>query len=651
MPPDKNDALTDSQRDRASAKRQMIATIFPLVEQGLPMQEAAVLSGLSSSAISKIIARAPVSRGERITTAEKCRRILALPLDQLAPGRAKGVQSQYENLAKLPAVRQELHRIYMLTIGASSEYMAAGRRSGSAALTLERFADCPLCPPPLAAKLRTGSKPTVLMRVIRSITAELEARHRGQSHYELSAITGRRTLEIEAADGTKEPMLAGRTWVFDDMSTNVPFWFEAPADAGSIMGLKKLVERHGCAIGRQGLYAWDWGSSAWMGMELVGRVRDAYTADIILRFFRRLMQTYGKPDTIVLEKSVWKARSIDGFEVRGAEPEAEEIVPEKFTRPAMEEAEKALLQDGLRALGIRMIYTWTPRGKPIEGAFNYLQRVFPTFLKPGEGVNIGRYAGEFERSARRMRQGGDGVKHPAELGFIHIDRHADVSWEAMQWINGRHTDARNGKPIELLTQALTAAPLPPVTEQDLACFLPDMRELMIRGGHVLPTVNGQVLAFIHPEHFAELGDGYLVSVKFDRAEPTLGAAIYNRDTSSRNFKGYRLGQFICWAVLHSDAPAISLRDREEDQGRQLIARYKLFHRNAYRALDLPKQKTVQISERRDGAGNSVTVQRGGASSAPINPRSVRDATPTPAPARNTDLPFAVRKLLETEETT
>jgi len=611
------DCISARQKQAAGERRVLLQHAHDCLKAGMSQQAAAKVCGLSSAALSRLLNSVP--GGGKLSPLAKCERLLGFPVEQLAPDQARGAQSLFAELAKMPSVQQELYRLYLLTIGSSSEYMGASRRTGSAALTLERFADSEQCPERLRERLRNGCQPKPLLQVIRRITAEIEQRHRGQRHYELYSIVGRRSLEIELEDGTREALPVGRTWVFDDMSTNWPFWFEAPAEAGVALGVKPLVERHGCGLGRQGLYGWDWGSAAWLGLELVGRVRDAYTADIILRFFRRLMQTYGKPDTIVLEQSVWKARSIDGFTVLN-----HEIAEEKYQRPGMEDGEKALLQDGLRALGIRLMYTWTPRGKPIEGGFQQVQTAFPTFCTPGEGVNIGRYAGEFERGAVAMRRAGDGVRHPKELGFLHIQRHADLSWETMQWLNQRNTGARAGKPAELLARALQESPLPRLTERDLACFLPDLRELQIRGGHVWPTVEGNALAFIHPEHFAELGNGYLVSVKFDPAEPLLGAAIYNRDLSSRNHRGYAAGQFICWATLHQDAPVISLRDRGEDEGRQLIARYRRFHRTEYRALNLPRQQTVQVSERRDGAGQVATVERGVNPKPEIrNPKEVR----------------------------
>lgn len=233
-----------------------------------------------------------------------------------------------------------------------------------------------------------------------------------------------------------------------------------------------------------------------------------------------------------------------------------------------------------------IIHTHTPRGKPIEGAFNYHQRLVPTFFEKGEVVNIGRHAGEFEYAAKAHLRGTKGVLHPRELGFVHIDRLADVAWEAMQWEGFKDKARRDGKPLEILTSYLQTNPLPPVSERDLAVFLPEKRNAMIRGGTLSAIVNGDMHQFLNPEIFAALGDGVRVDYAFDPAEPTLGAAVYNE-------RG-----FVCWANYLPAGPVISARDRSDDDAVQMIKRYKLAHRTAARMLDFKSLRTVKIAEQR-----------------------------------------------------
>jgi hypothetical protein len=496
----------------------------------------------------------------------------------------RGQSSEFDALLKVPEIVAEMNRLYVATMGASCAQATKERRTGSIALTLKRLGDFPLMPERLAAKLRGGTQPRPLVdHLKRTWTAEMEAKLRGQKHYALASVSGRRDLTEELADGSRVPLKPGRVWVLDDMSSNIPFWFEVPDKTNLPANISAMVTRHGCAVGRQGLYAWDWASSAWLGFDLIGRLRDAYQASDILRFLRKLMQRYGKPDQIRIEQGVWKSRAISGWKT------TEEGLIEtenEWQLPDMLGDETTKIADGIKALGVEVVYTYTPRGKPIEGAFNYHQRIVPTFLQQGEGINIGRHAGEFEWPAKQMRRAGDGVLHARDLGFIHIDRLADVAWQAMLW-EGMHDKARrDGKPLEILTQYLNNFPLAELTERDLAAFMPEKRSRNYKGGTIVVEVAGETHEFINPEVFALLPTGTKLDFAFDPAEPTLGAAIYDQ-------RG-----FLCWASYLPAGPVISNRVRTEDDAPQLLKRYKLAHRTAARLLDLKTLRTVKIAEAR-----------------------------------------------------
>ena len=587
-------ALSPRQRALAGERRTWLVEAQPHLAAGLSVSAVSRLLGLKGPALHRLLNLAPggspATRGEYL---------LAQPLESLAPEVPAGRTSDFEALLTGKPVRDELFRLYSLTLGACSASSAHSRRTGSMALTLERFADSQLCPGHLGAKLRAGSQPAPLLRLLRTFTAELEQKVRGEGHYQLASFVGRRSQDIELENGELVAAQPGKLWVFDDMSTNLPFWFELPPDVATAAAHQKLAARHGCAVGRQGLYAATWTPSGlcWLGVELLGRVRDAYTSDIILRFFRRLMQTYGKPDVIVLEQGVWKARNINGQSPR---PQTQDPIPSE----GLTDTDRHYLQDGLRGLGTRLIYVFSPRGPlkaQLECGFNYLQRVTPTLLSESEGVNIGRYGGEFEHAAQQMRRAHDGVAHPRDLGFLHLERCADATWSAMQWISERNRAAAS---------FASSTPRARLTADELAIFLPEYRELQINGGHVWPTVNGLELSFIQPELFAALGNGARVGVKFDPAEPTLGAAIYELGT----------GQFLGWAAHHGAGPLLSYRADRSDEGLQLLKRYRAAHRTAYRAFDLPSRRTIRIAEARDGQGNVATVAQGQTPQTP-DPRS------------------------------
>ncbi|HWD20483.1 MAG TPA: hypothetical protein VHB20_14520 [Verrucomicrobiae bacterium] len=529
-----------------------------------------------------------------------------------------GQTSAWELLAQDPAVRQALLTIYTATIGASCDEMTRERRTGSMALTLHRFADHELCPPRLAKALRRGAQPKPLVNVIRQITPGVEAKIRGPKHFSLSGtLIHRRELVEIMGDGSASPINLGDWWVFDDMSTNAPFWFAGPDESPW--------------IGRQGLYAYDV-RQQWLGLEHIGTSRDSYTAAIILRFIRRLMQALGKPRRgIVLERSVWAARSIAGFRIS----KSGVVFEEEVERNAMSDADKAMLQEGIKALGIEVHYTYTPRGKEIEGAFNYLQRVFGTFV-PQDAVIIGRHAGEFEHGAKQLRRARGSAFHPEDLGFLHIDRHADLSEQTMQWINNRKAwNAGEDLEVSPSENPVKYPELGPLTERDLAAFMPDVFEETIRGGKIVVKVNKQVYEFCAPELFARLGAGYRIAGRFDVSESSLGAAIYNREPrdAASNLLGMQVGQFMGWAEFLPPVPRFVWGESAAaDKAGELKKRHNGFVRTTFRTVGLPRHKAATA---RDGKGNVAVVGNSDAGRSTELPRRV--AAPEPAPRINREL--------------
>lgn len=593
--------LSETQYAEAAARRLMLVQAAPLFDSGLADARIARLIGVSPAVFSRVVNLCACKSTAALTTKGKVLRLLDLPMARLAPPPPKYRGSEFEPLLQVKAVTDEIIRLYVATMGASCDKSTNDRRTGSIATTLKRLGDFEVIPPGLAAKLQAGSQPKPLVDFIKkTFTPEIEAKIRGQKHYQHATVCGRRDLVEEFADGSIGPLRPGRVWVFDDMSSNIPFWFEVDRECAETVtdkGLRQLVERHGCVLGRQGLYAWDWATGAWLGMELVGRLRDAYQSADILRFVRKLVTLYGKPEKIIFERGVWMSRSINGWSVMDDDRLVER--EDALQIPDMDSKEKAKITDGIRAIGVEIIYAYSSRGKPIEGAFNYHQRLVPTFFERGEVVNIGRHAGEFEWSAKAHLRASKGVLHPRDLGFVHIDRHADVSWQAMMWEGNKPKARRDGPPIPTLAAYLSASPLQPVTHQDLAAFLPHKDSITIRGGLISPLGH----QFINPEQFAAMGDSTRVFYAFDPAEPTLGAAIYTA-------KG-----FLCWADYQPAGPVISARDRSQEAGPQNIRRYKAAHRNAFRALDIATLRPVAVAERRDGSGGATLLQHGGGATA------------------------------------
>lgn len=593
-----NRTLTDEAYEVGRKRAQILKLARPLLAQTgkdrLPVAEIARIAGTSPGNLCKLAARFENLKDEELT-----------PERLAGKFTNSGRRSTWEEIAAKPEVQERIKQLYLVTTGASSDYMTVDRRTGSMAMALEQFAYDPLCPEHLQRDLISGKQPMPLKRLIRSITPGMEQRNRGNKHMSLhGTFRSSREMVEYLATGERYEITGGDWWVFDDMSSNLPHWFNGPD--GEPM------------VGRQGLYAYDI-TGKWLGLEKVGTARDSYTAAIILRFVRRLMLTIGKPRRgIVFEQSVWKSRVIRGVRVTttGA------VVEDDYDRPAMSEEDKALIQDGLEALGIKIFYTHTPRGKEIESAFNFLQRLLPVvahqeiFLKTGRKViNIGRHRGEFEDGAKALRRAHAGSHHPQALGFLSIDDAADLEERTMERIDLRirkRKRKRQTEPTNVIYQrSLAAKPLEDLNQRDLAVFLPKAHELEIRGGKVVATVDGDPYEFSDGDMFARLGSGYRIYLRFDPSEPTLGAAIYNREKSSANHHGWQDGQFITWADFILPVGRFDWRDQKDGSSSNTQKRrHDKFVRTAFRAIGMPKASAATA---RDGEGNvrEITKSRAG----------------------------------------
>ena len=522
------------------------------------------------------------------------------------------------------AFQSKLREIYLATVGAGSANMTRGRRTAKMALAMQSMAEEPECPKELAARLRRGKYPVCLLRFLKRITPELENRLRGPKHFQLNGLNSRRDQTIRFEDGTRGEMPAGFKWVFDDMSSNQPFY--------AVMGKEGAAPAAQVLFSRQGLYAIDERSLRWLGKMLVARPREAYRAEDILRFLRSLMQVYGKPDLIVFELSVWASRKIRGFRIT----ETQAVIEEEFDRPEMVATERQELQQGLEAIGVRLLFAHSAHGKIIETAFNYLQDVLA--VKTREFVNVGRHAGEFESSAKRVRQVRSG-RGPGELGFAEMSELSERIDQAFGFINGR-ANSRGEVPDEVWsadcgcgtctdehgrTRTDTGKrPLPELQPDDYAAFLTETRERSIDGGRVTCEVDGCKHDFRAP-WMIELGSGFRVYLKFDPMEPTLGAAVYSRETGPANIHGWKRGKFIGWAVWEMPGPAAdvigNVRGVERgpveefygpgafDNGDNLRRKQNKVVATAFSALPRPGQPAVKNvksvgSEERGSAENS-----------------------------------------------
>jgi len=490
---------------------------------------------------------------------------------------------------------------------------------GSLASAVDEFELSAVCPPEikgvLAARRSRHHIPLSLRRAAAS-TPEQEAMFHGPKQFDEVAFIQRRDMTmIDPRTGERVRIQPGDWWEMDDQSTNQPFWFELPdGDAFTRQGTADaLARRHGVGLGRQGLFAVDIATGRWLSCELVGRPRDAYRAEDILRFMRRLFEDYGLPRFgIRLERGCWQSRSITG---------------EKIEMP---EDQRRIVVHGLRNLGIHVEYVYKSRGKPfVEGGFDHLQtRMAIEAMKHG-WKDIGRFRGDRERETAAMLRCKAGVVHPRESGFPHISELAVAYQDAMGFLNTHAKEGRlqAGIPDELFRAAIAADPLRKLDAKHAGIFLPMKFDTRLAGGHLQKTIMGRVYRFAAPEITARLGNGYRLFVAFDPSDPWRGAELYNLEEGTRNVSGLSLGAHVGTAEWSEDAPQFGLGSSETSEQRK---RFTRAFRAAYAAAGLAGTRGRRILEERDGVGGLRREERHAEISerTPAEPRRAHEEPPT-----------------------
>lgn len=464
-------------------------------------------------------------------------------------------------------------------------------KTGSTALALEIFATRPECGPALReaitkARASNHNLPISLRRAAH-VTPEKEARFRGRREYDLSAFTVLRADTVIEADGSRRKLEPGELWELDDMSLNFPFWFENP-DGGD-----ELAKRHGVAMGRQTLFCLDVISGKWLGAELIGRERDAYRAEDILRFLIRLFTEYGIPRYLRLERGRWKSKAIVGQIIR-----------------SLSDDEKEVLFGSLEELGIVVIHCHNAKGKgTIESGFGYLQRVMGTLDSP----TYGKCRGEFSDDAKVIQQVRSGRVHPRAAGLLHMRDMAQVVRETMVFCNGRKNNGRiqKGVPDERWYQAVSRQPLRELPSEKMFLAYPEKRPVQIRAGTVTCTRDGQQVVFSNPELFAQLGSGFSVLACFDFGNPSLGADVFNNEAGVKNCHRYKLGEYLGHAEFMDWSPQFSACDGYSDENIARRKRYNRSFRAEYVSTGLFGKNAAHVSEHRDGRGGVARINRGG----------------------------------------
>lgn len=356
------------------------------------------------------------------------------------------------------------------------------------------------------------------------ITAEERAKFRNRkAEHEVEMVTPRGMFWVDE-DGTTHDLLPGQLWELDDYSTNQPYTWTDP-HTGEFN------------LGRQVLGAIDYFTAGWLGFDHIGRERDAYRGEDIVRYLGRLFRTHGLPLFLRLERGSWDSSFVHGLKVDGL-------------------AQPWGALDHL----VTIRHTWKSKGKGlIESSFNPLQ----TWLSH-TGRDVGRFRGEFEAATKAWLRAKRTDRDPRELGFLTADKSADLHAQAAGLMNARPRD-RQALGRRIAADDLRAEfgwHTTPFPEAEAWRLLPYRELRVVNAGMVNVTPGGGwpgmsfIVAGVSEHHLA---NGHKVLVAYDPARPELGAYIANGDTSHRNRERWPLAHpLIPAAPVYQLAPQFDL---------------------------------------------------------------------------------------------
>ncbi len=364
--------------------------------------------------------------------------------------------------------------------------------------------------------LRTGKDevwPDSVRRAFR-VNAREKAEHQGKKHAQQEEMVTHRGMFEILEDGSHKDILPGETWELDDYSANQPFTFKDPVTGELFLGRQVLAARDLC-------------SAKWLAFKHIGRERDAYRGEDIVRYIEDLCRTWGVPRRLRLERGSWESEAVHGIEVKGMSSR----------------------WGDLRDLML-IEHVFKSKGKSIvEGGFNVLQRWLAH-----TGIDIGRRRGDFEEATKRMRQAQTTGASPLDLGFLTDDESNLAHEEAARLINSR--PMRRSHLEEKVSSDDLAQRLgwhtKPFSEEHAWYFFPCKVKRTVRAGSVeVSPGNGwpKVRFYLNGESGSVyFENGHQVLITYDPARPDLGARVCNGDLSKRNREGWNMGQCLLTGV-------------------------------------------------------------------------------------------------------
>jgi hypothetical protein len=395
---------------------------------------------------------------------------------------------------------------------------------------------------------RRGQKerwPEALRRLGRVTPAEMDEL-RGKKHSEKTTLMPRIGLYGIDANGEKIFMKANSSWSMDDESINRPYLVRCNVHPDII---DQVDERYHWKLCRQVLKVKDIYSRAWLGMMGVGRERDQYRGEDILRFIKFTADAWGTlPEELILEQGRWKGNALQGVEVCNGH--------------------KNIRWGGLDKI-VRLTYKPTSNGKTwLESDLRRGQRE-TAFI----GEDVGHSRGEMElankhylqiqRQARLLEEGKipEVLRDPLDLGFLPQGDMEEIEAKALETLNWTPMQMSNHGnqvkvPMDLYQNAITPRPIP---DAERWRFYPVKREKAItRGGMIECAVEGYQMTFMFVVNGVQddlhLENGYRCLIAFDPAQPNLGCVVANAEISSKNRHGFGFGEIMITAPLHEGVP-------------------------------------------------------------------------------------------------
>lgn len=460
--------------------------------------------------------------------------------------------------------------------------------------------------------LESGKEPAWPMSVRRAfaVTEDERNRFRSKKAAQNSEMVTRRGMLWIDENGELNDLLPGELWELDDYSGNQPFTYCDPL-TGELN------------VGRQILAGMDVCSAGWLGFDLIGRPRDAYRGEDIVRFIARLFRAHGVPRFLRLERGSWESSYIHGLAVEG-------------------QSQPWGALDHL--CNIQHVFKSKGKGT-LEGSFNPLQNWLAH-----AGRDVGRHAGEFEESAKAWRQvkNAKSAPDPRLAGFWDQTACGAAHEEAAALMNSRPRErkALNERVSPNDLRARLGWHTTPLPAAEAWRLLPCKQRRVIRDGHVTVNPGGgwpEMSFVVNGIDGLCLESGHAVLIACDPMDPAAGAYIANADTSARNRRGWAFAECLLAAAPAATlAPQIDLSGRRHntlDLRKQAAAAAATEFR-AVRSGAPGKRESAAFDGRGNAAaaGNLPPIDRATpamAEPAPSTRRTV--AAPAPIASRGTDL--------------